>query len=118
MPAIAENGRRQDQHEDEQRHHRHSQYAGAMAHQTHLKGKGVCWCCRPICLFIYLFIDLLKAYRPVNRTGSPQGFSQVQISHKLNTIQDYTLLKRKTYKHNPKVSPFGISLVKKEKKGK
>ena len=25
-------------------------------------------------LFIYLF----KAYRPVNRTGSPQGFSQVQ----------------------------------------
>ena len=25
-------------------------------------------------LFIYLFIDLLKAYSPVNRTGSPQGF--------------------------------------------
>ena len=36
-----------------------------------------------------VFIDLLKAYSysPVNRTGSPQGLSQVQISHKLNTIQ-------------------------------
>ena len=34
-----------------------------------------------IYLFIYLFI---KAYSPVNRTGSPQGFSQVQILHKLN----------------------------------
>ena len=35
-----------------------------------------------------LLIYLLKAYNPVNRTGSPQGFSQVQISHKLNTIQN------------------------------
>ena len=31
---------------------------------------------------------LLKArVSPVNRTGSPQGFSPVQISHKLNIIQ-------------------------------
>ena len=28
--------------------------------------------------FLYL---LLKAYSPVNRTGSPQGFSQIQILH-------------------------------------
>ena len=44
-------------------------------------------------LAIYLFIDLLKAYTytsysPVNRTGSPRGFSQGQISHKLNTMQN------------------------------
>ena len=31
--------------------------------------------------FIYLCIYLLLAYSPVNRSGSPQGFSQVQISH-------------------------------------
>ena len=31
--------------------------------------------------FIYL-IDLLKAYSPVIRTGSPQGFSLVQVLHK------------------------------------
>ena len=37
---------------------------------------------------IYLFIYLLKAYSPVSRTGSPQGFSQDQILHKLNTIQN------------------------------
>ena len=37
---------------------------------------------------VHLFIYLLKAYSLVNRTGSPQGFSQVQISHKLNTIQN------------------------------
>ena len=35
-----------------------------------------------------LFIYLLMAYGPVNRSGSPQGFSRVQISHKLNTIQN------------------------------
>ena len=33
-------------------------------------------------------IYLLKACSPVKRTGSPQGFSTVQISHKLNTIQN------------------------------
>ena len=27
--------------------------------------------------FLYVFIYLLKAYSPVNRTGSTQGFSQV-----------------------------------------
>ena len=36
--------------------------------------------------FIDLFIEGL--YSPVNRTWSPQGFSQVQMSHKLNTIQN------------------------------
>ena len=36
-----------------------------------------------------------------------------QILHKWNTIQTCTVYKRKTYKHNPKVSPFGIVFVKK-----
>ena len=64
-------------------------------------------------LYIYLFIYLLKAYSAVNRTGSPQGFSQV-----LNLVQvEYSTkharyIKGKAYKHNPKVSPFGIALVK------
>ena len=45
---------------------------------------------------------------------SPQGFSQIQISHKLNTIQNMKILyKPKT--HNPKVGPFGIARVKKGK---
>ena len=38
-------------------------------------------------LFIYVFIDLLKACSPVNRTGSPQGFSLKQICQKLTTRQ-------------------------------
>ena len=61
-------------------------------------------------LFIYLFIE--GVYSPVNRTGSPQGFSQVQISHKLIQYKTCTLHERKTYKHNPKVSRFAIALVK------
>ena len=57
---------------------------------------------------IYLFIEGLYS------TGSPQGFSQVQISHKLNVIQNMhiTVHKRKIYKHHPKVSLFGIAVVK------
>ena len=55
---------------------------------------------------------LLKAYIPINRTGSPQGFSQVQILHKSYN----TLCKYKTCKHYPITSPFGITLIK--KKGK
>ena len=27
------------------------------------------------------------AYSPINRTGSPQGFSLIKILHKLNTTQ-------------------------------
>ena len=58
-------------------------------------------------------IYLLKAYSPVHRTGSPQGFSKVQVSQKLNTIQNmHITFKRRTYKRNPKVIPFGIALVK------
>ena len=34
-------------------------------------------------LTTYLFIE-----GPVNRTGAPQGFSLIQISHKLNTVQN------------------------------
>ena len=86
---------------------------------------------------IYLFIE------GVNRTGSPQpqGFSQVLISHNIyllkaalsitqghlrafHLIKPYTswiqyktctVHKRKTYKPNPKVSPFSIALVKNSK---
>ena len=39
----------------------------------------------------YVFIYLLKTYSPVIRTVSPQSVSLVQISHKLNRIQTYTL---------------------------
>ena len=62
---------------------------------------------------IYLFIEGLYCYSPNNRTGSPQGFSLSQILHKLNTIQNNAhIYKRKTSKHNTKISPFGIALVK------
>ena len=37
-------------------------------------------------------IYLLKAYSPVNRIGSPQGFSLNKIWHKLNTIQNVHIL--------------------------
>ena len=39
-------------------------------------------------MIMYLFIILLKAYNPVNRIGSIQGFSLNRILHKLNTIQN------------------------------
>ena len=66
-----------------------------------------------IYFLIYLFIYCWRIAR------SPQGFSQVQISHTSWTqYKTCTLHKRQTYKHNPQVSPFGIALVKKEKKGK
>ena len=35
---------------------------------------------------------LLKAFCPVNRTGSPEGFSQNQILHELNIIQNVLIL--------------------------
>ena len=58
----------------------------------------------------YLFI-----YWRLIAQSTAQGFSQVQISHKLtnsNTILNITLHKHKTCKHNPKVSLFGIALAK------
>ena len=59
---------------------------------------------------------LLTAYSPVSRTGSPQVFSQVQILHKLNTIQNMhvTCINVKHTNINLKVSPFGIALAKKQ----
>ena len=41
---------------------------------------------------IIVLIYLLKAYSPVNHTGSPQGFSQVQILRKLNTMQNMHII--------------------------
>ena len=47
-------------------------------------------------IIIYLFIDVLfyvlKAYSPVNRTGSPEGFSLNQTLHKLSTMQNILIL--------------------------
>ena len=60
-------------------------------------------------LFIYLFIYLLTA-----QGRSPQGFSQVQISHKSRTIQNMHIcinIKHTNIIINPKVSPFDIALV-------
>ena len=63
-------------------------------------------CVWPIALYIartltspsgHLFIYLLKAYSPVNRTGSPEDFSQVQILQKLNTIQNVHILQTKKH---------------------
>ena len=48
-----------------------------------------------------LFIEGLNC-SPANRTGSPQGFYKA-----------CTFYKHKTYKNNPKVSPFGIALINK-----
>ena len=47
-----------------------------------------------------LFVSLLKAYSPANRTVSPRGF-----------YRTCTLHKHKTYKHNPTVSPLGIAVI-------
>ena len=64
--------------------------------------------------WIYYYY-LLLAYTIAQSThsGSPQGFSLIQISH-TNLIQYKTCTshERKTCKHNPKGSPFGIALVK------
>ena len=62
-----------------------------------------------------LFIDLLKAYSLVNRTGSPRGFHTLKYRTSRIQYKTSTLHTRKTYKHNPKVSPFGIALVKNDK---
>ena len=65
----------------------------------------------------YLFIYSRLIYSPQST-----GKAWVRAFHKFNYRTSWipcktcTLHKRKTYKHNPKVSPFGIALVK--KKGK
>ena len=68
-----------------------------------------------------LLLLSIQAYSPVNLTGSPQGFLLVQISHieyntkyaHYNYIIIIYIYKSKTYKHNPKISPISIALVKK-----
>ena len=52
---------------------------------------------RNLTWFVCLFIEGL--YSPANLTGSPQGFYKTSTLHK-------------QYKHNPKVSPFSIALIK------
>ena len=54
-------------------------------------------------LFIYLSLIAQST-----RTGSPQGFLQVQY----NTKHAHYINVKLRYKHNPKVSPFGTDLVK------
>ena len=64
-----------------------------------------------IYLFIYWRLILLAQLTAQGHLD--QGFSLDQISLKLNTKQNmHIIYKRKTYKHNAKVSPFGIALVK------
>ena len=65
---------------------------------------------------IYLCLYFLTAYSPVNRTGSPQGLftstNLTQDEHKAKHAHyNYTHVKH-IYQHNPKVTPFGIALVK------
>ena len=50
---------------------------------------------------LYIYIIYIIIYSPANRTVSPQDF-----------YKTCTLHKHKTYKHNPKLSPFGIALIK------
>ena len=56
----------------------------------------------------YHYYYLLKAYSPINRTGSPQGFSLDQLLHKLNTIQNLAHFNEEDINI---VSPFSIALV-------
>ena len=54
---------------------------------------------------------------PVSRTGSPQGFSLVEILHKLDYLEYNAKHAHYTnVKHQPKVISFGIALVKKKAK--
>ena len=45
---------------------------------------------------------LLKAYSPVNRTESPQGFSQVQVLHKSKYNYNKHLINIHSNKHKNK----------------
>ena len=61
----------------------------------------------PRTMIVCLSIDLkayITSYSPANRTGSPQVL--VLVIYKTCTLH-----KHKPYKHNPKVSPFGIALI-------
>ena len=81
------------------------------------KNKDICICLEIMwsVLWDVLKVIYLYSYSPVNRTRSPQGFSLNQILQKLNSLQykTCTFYKRKTYKLNLKVSPFGIAVIKK-----
>ena len=55
-------------------------------------------------LGIYLFIYYLKAYSPVNRTGSPRGFSLVQVlqkSHKISQQKGHLTANTTHVIHHP-----------------
>ena len=62
-----------------------------------------------------LFIYLLKAYRPVDRSVTSGIFTKSNLTQvEYNTERArFTNVKHK--KHNPKVSPFGIALIKKKR---
>ena len=66
-----------------------------------------------IIIIIIIIYYLLKAlHSPVNRTGSPQGFSLHQIFTQVEYSTKHAHLTNcKTFKHNLKVSPFGIALI-------
>ena len=70
--------------------------------------------------FFFLLLLLLFIEGPVNRTGSPSRlFSSSILTHVGQPAIQYkthTLYKRKTSKHNPKVSPFRYCSRKKKKR--
>ena len=75
--------------------------------QRSLQGESRCW----FSYFIYLFIEGVCPSQPHRVTSglfTRSNPAQVVIQYKTCTVY-----KRKTYKHNPKVSPFGIALVNK-----
>ena len=70
-------------------------------------------------IIIYLFIDLLKAYKPRQpHRISSWLFTSSNLSQGEYSTKHAHYNKYKTSKHNPKVSPLGIPLVKKKKRGK
>ena len=62
-----------------------------------------------------LLIYLLNAYSPVNCTGPPQGFSQIQILHmshkKVPNSNSNSNIPQTIHKNKHKNTAFGIALV-------
>ena len=50
-------------------------YKLSISHQKKIVTRCITW------IVACFFVCLLKAYSPANRTGPPQGFSQIQILH-------------------------------------
>ena len=60
----------------------------------------------------YLFIEGLYVIAQSTAQGHLKAFHKIKSCTSWIQYKTYTLHKRKTYKHNLKVSPFSIALVK------